>query len=650
MQEVHHKTKRGSMDYFYNLANELLKTKKTLKDIFFTSVINNKKYANRDVFIYEENGKKKSLKYKDYYKEVLKYASSLNKALDGIKKDSFVALKIANSIKWPLLFWGLVASGYKPLLINSILDKDSTEKLLRESDAKAIILNEDNSYAIKCINVKELTIRMEDFTPIWSNEVAFCTSGTTADSRIFVYDGEALTYQIYSAYCMPYETADIMYIGNIKLIAIIPFAHIFGFVAIFLWYTFFKMTIVFPINLAPCDLLDAIKKYKCTHIYAVPLFWNTIARKFDQELEKEDEKKQQLVNRFINYNNDVITVSEAGIAKSKFVRKIIQKKILGPQIVYCISGGSALSNETLRKINGLGYNLYNGYGMTEIGITSVELSPDVKQRNKGSVGKALTNVTYKLENNELLVKSPYLHKYRLINGTIEKQDVDKEGYFHTGDIASIDENGNVYIKGKCKDVIINSNGENIYPEEIESKFNLVDGIDSLALLNNEDKLILIIHLDPLEKNINLEKEVLEINNSLPLSFKVNEFFICKNELPINASLKIKRYALEEEFKKCKENFIPLARKEEISLDNFDDKKVNEVIQKLLDIFALELSVDKNKIGLNDNIILDLNGDSFSYMSIISHIENEFNIQIESEKIGKLNSVNEFASYILKHTN
>ncbi len=650
MQKEHHRTARGSMDFFYDIANDLLKTKKTLEDIFIISAVKCKKYSNRAAFIYEENGKKKTLKYKDYYKEVLKYASSLSKELNDIEKDSFVALKMANSIKWPLLFWGLLASGYKPLLINSILDKEATEKLLKEADAKAIIINEEKPYSIKSINVNKLTIRIENFEPIWANEVAFCTSGTTADSRIFVYDGEALTYQIYSAYCMPYSTADIMYVGNIRLIAIIPFAHIFGFVAVFLWYTFFKMSIVFPNSLTPNDLLSAIKKYKCTHIYAVPLFWNTVAKKFDQELVKQNEKKRQLVKRFIDYNNDVITVSEAGLAKTNLVRKIIQKKILGPQVVYCIAGGSALSRETLEKINGLGYHLYNGYGMTEIGVTSVELSPNVIQRNKGSVGKALTNVEYKIINNELLVKSPYLHKYRLIKGEKVVQDVDKESFFHTGDIASIDEEGNVYIKGKCKDVIITSNGENIYPEEIETKFNLVDGIENLALISNKDKLILIIQLSSTSKNENLLKDLLSINDSLPLAFKVNEFYISKSALPINSSLKIKRYELEDNFKNKSDDFVLLSNKEEIVTNNLDSKESKEVVNKLLDIFSLELSIEKEKINLNDHIILDLNGDSFSYMSIISDIENQFNIQIESEKIGKLNSINEFASCILKSKN
>ena len=650
MQKEHHKTKRGSMDYFYDLADKLLKTNRTLKDIFFVSTVENKKYGNKDAFIYEENGKTKTLKYKNYYKEVLKYAASLDKELKDVKKNSFVALKIANSIQWPLLFWGLLASGYKPLLINSILDIEAINKLLIEAGAKAILSNEDNSYIVKNINVKKIDIRIENFVTNWANEVAVCTSGTTSDSRVFVYDGETLTQQIYSAYCMPYTTSDIMYIGNIKLIAIIPFAHIFGFVALFLWYTFFKMSIVIPNSLAPSDLLNAIKKYKCTHIYAVPLFWNTVAKKFNEQLEKESEKKKQLVHRFMDYNNDVITISEAGIAKSKFVKKTIQKKILGPQIVYCIAGGSAISLDTLKTINGLGYHLYNGYGMTEIGITSVELSPDVMQRNKGSVGKALTNVEYKLKNNELLVKSPYLHSYRLINGKKANAEIDEEGFFHTGDIASIDEKGNVYIKGKCKDVIITANGENIYPEEIETKFNLLDGIDSLAIISSDNKLILIIYLSSLEKNKFLAKEIMDINDSLPLAFKINEFYIAKSELPMNASLKIKRFLLEEEFENNKEKFIPLSRNNDISLNDFDSKKIKEVSDKLLDIFSLELSINNEKIGLNDHIILDLNGDSFSYMSIIADIENEFDIKIESEKIGRLNTINEFASYILKNKN
>ena len=78
----------------------------------------------------------------------------------------------------------------------------------------------------------------------------------------------------------------------------------------------------------------------------------------------------------MDFNNDKITKSESGFASNKIVKSKVQKNILGKEIRFLIAGGSVLSRDTLETLNGVGYNLYNGYGMTEIGVTSVELSKD----------------------------------------------------------------------------------------------------------------------------------------------------------------------------------------------------------------------------------------------------------------------------------
>ncbi len=648
------KTSRGSMERLYIDIEKLINGEHKLKNILLLPAVFDKKRGNVPVFIYEENGKTKELKYKDYYQEVLKYAKSLNIILKNIDKNSFIAFKMNNSYKWPLIFWGLIFSGYRPLLINSILDKETTQSLINEGGAKAIISDDGNEYLVPSFKVNNIKILDSDYSPVCANEVALCTSGTTGQSRIYVYDGEALCYQIYAAYNMPNVTPDIMYEGSVRQLALLPFSHIFGLIAILLWYTYFKTTIVFPSSNSPEALINTIKKYKCTHIYAVPLFWDTLANKFNQQLAKESNRKISLVNKFMDYNNNVIAKSEAGVAHYNLTRRKIQKEILGDQIVYCISGGSSLSKDTLKTINGLGYHLYNGYGMTEIGITSVELSPNVKQRNRGSCGKALVNVEYKIENNELLVKSPYLHTYRLINGEKVDADIDKDGYFHTGDLALLDDEGYLFIKGKCKDVIILNNGENVYPDEIETKFKTVAGIDELTVLsikeNEQEKIALFFHLID-DANLNNVKIALEeINNSIALRMRVQKFVLAKNNLPINPSLKIKKYVLLEEYKTNKDAFINL-NNEMSSLDNSCQiEEARQIIDKVKQIFSTELNRDYDEINNNDHLIIDLNGDSFTYMSIIYQIEQEFNIHIPSEKLSKLNTVNDFASYILKNMN
>lgn len=644
---------RGPMDYFYNIAEQLMSTKKDMKDIFDT--FKAKEKQNKTYLIYEVNNKTIKITYLEFVNKVIEYAKNYQAILSNIEKGSFVGFKLPNSPEWLMSFWALLMIGYKPLLINSLIDKEGTEKIIKESSAKAIISNESFEYSIKRYN---LPISLDITLPLvvqWENEIAFCTSGTTGDSRVYIYNGQALCNQIYAAYDMPKYTNDIMYIGNtIRLITIIPFAHIFGFVAIFLWYSFFGMTLVFPNSLNPNDLVKCIKKYKCTHIYAVPLFWNTVARKFEIAKKSLSNKQKKIVEKMISYNNEEITATEAGIARFAFVQNKIKEKVLGKQIVFCISGGGNISKATMHTINGLGYPLYNGYGMTEIGVTSVELTFSALQRNKGSVGRPLHNVEYKIINDELLVKSQYIHVGRFSNGTRKDSLVDQDGFFHTGDIAYIDDQGFTYIKGKIKEVIINEDGENVYPDEIEAKFGVLDNVDSLSIISKEENeksiITLVLHLSKELNNDELKelnKQILNINDSLILSNRIKKVLISKNSLPINSSMKIKKFELVNEIINNSENFIEL--KDDVSLDDdfINNEKYCEVLKTIISICSNILNIEKNKIAPNSNIFIDLQGDSFSYMELIADVEEKFAITIPSEQIGKLLTPKDLTIAVMK---
>lgn len=643
------------MQIFFDEANRLLESNHTFKDIFDVHM---NLWPKRTAFIYEdENNKCHKVTYREYAHKAKQYGHALSKLIKD-PKESFIAIKMKNSPKWTYAFWGLFIAGYNPILINPILLDEDVEYLLNEANVKTIISDKDEKIAATCINVNNIELNEELDSKEFGTKVAFCTSGTTGKSRIFVYNAENIINQIYAAYCIPDTSDTVLYQKpDVKLITIVPLAHIFGFTAVFLWFTFFGRTLVFTKTIAPEEIVKMCKKYGVSHIFAVPLFFDRVAKSFTDEISKQSSKKQDIVKRFVAYNNKEISKTEAGLAASKLVRNKIQKQVLGNRVVHCIAGGSALSKDTLRTINGIGYPLYNGYGMTEIGVTSTELSPNVVIRNKGSVGKPLTGIEYKIENNELLVKSKQIHSETLVNGKLLPADIDENGYFHTGDIAEIDQGGNAYIKGKLKDVIISPNGENIYPDEIENKFKDIPGIDEISALglseNGKEKMILAIHVPnklTKEEIKDTESKLSEANSRLPISMQVQEFYLSINPLPTNASMKVMRYKLVDEIKNNPTAFVKLGRGSVASFEEFKEEDVKEVSSHIRDIVGDILNVDKNKIADSDHFIIDLGGDSFTYMSIIASIESELKIKIPTEMIGKLNTVNEFTLFVLKNRN
>lgn len=650
---------------FFSSASELLSTTKTFKDIFLAAT--DKKYKKNNAITYlNEKGKKESIRYKHYRDLAIKQASRLNYLLADTPFNSLVALKIKNNPEWPFIFWGLLMSGKRVLLIDGKLAKENTLNLLQKSNAVAIVTGDIFEYeGFKTINYHSLKETKENnkFVENWANEVVFCSSGTTGEVKLMIFNGENMCHQIASAISMPETTLDIMYREEINILAFIPFHHIFGFVAVFLWYTFFGKNIVFIKDNSPKEIMLTCQKCDVSHVYGVPLFWDNIAQNVIRKANLEGEKKAEIVSKMIAFNTHKISKDEAGMGASFLAIKSLQDRLLGHKIRFCISGGGYISSETLNTINGIGYPLYNGYGMTEAGVTSVELSLNVEDRLKGSIGRPLFGIEYALKDTstlhpntgELLIKSNITHVREIIDGVEQVPNL-IDGYLETGDIASVDERGFYYIKGRIKDVIINENGENIYPDEIESYFKEIAHISNLCVVGikkgrtNHETITCVLELNnDVDDDVLLEikKKTKEINDSLASEKKVNEFLISKDKLPLTASMKVKRFAVKELLKNKQDLFVSFDEKKEIKvIEGYSKEEIEPVNKIVRNLFAKTLLLPSVKINDNDHWINDLGGDSMSYIELVNSINETFKIVVPMEKYGVLVCVNDFVKEIL----
>lgn len=649
---------------FIDQYKALMETSMTMRDIYenFTTL-----HANNKCCVYfDEDDKIRSYTYSKYKDNVWFLAKRLSSVLSGVPAGSIVGLKLKNSPIWPLMFWAILMTGHPVLLIAANLQHDNTENLLKDADAKAIIANEEDEYNIPSFRVNNVRNADEDkyFTASWANQILFCSSGTTGNIKIMVMNGENMCHQIAAAANIPSKGTSLMHPGNIKILAMIPFHHIFGFVAVFLWFSFYGKTLVYPTTSSSSDLLKAIKKGKCTHVFSVPLLWDGIAQQLERTSAQQKQSKQELIKRMLAYNNHQISKEEAGFASTRFFNNILKNKLLGKQVEFCISGGGYLLPRTSSIINGVGYPLNNGYGMTEIGVTSVEQSPKVENRLLGSIGKPFAGVEYKLLPNEqakenegeLLVKSKTIHVEEIINGVRQKTPLDN-GYFHTGDIASKDKSGRYYIKGRIKDTIIGSNGENVYPDEIESYFRDVKHINNLAVFGfsdkNTEKIILVVDL---ENNVNsddlpsVKKDIDSINATLPNEKRISEAYIYKKNLPVANNMKVKRFVLKDELKSKPENFLSFdgktMGKTPVSFDGYNEKEVSSTIKEVKKLFSKTLYLPEYKIESNASWADDLGGDSMSYVTMVQELNSIFKISIPTDKYGKLLTVEDFTKEIL----
>ena len=638
-------------------AAELLNTSRQFSDIYRQIINKNRKNVYAEFF--NLNNKIKHYKYQKMDQNVKRFASFLRKKIKA-NDNSRVILKVANSPAWGEIFWAVLMSGFVPVLIDAKTPRDNVENLAKQANAVALISDDNHEYSLNKIRVDNILQSPNDKQVInkWANEVIFSSSGTTGDAKLMIFNGENFVYQICCSLDMGQESVDIMYpnkYGKVKILAMIPFHHIFGFVAVFLWYTFYGKTLVFPKSNTPSDILLICQKVGITHVYSVPLFWDSLALSVTRKFALQSEDKQKLLEKMIAYNLKELEFKDAGLAANPIVADKVKKMLLGNKVKYCISGGGYLSAETLRTINGLGYPLYNGYGMTEIGVTSVELSQDVKHRLLGQIGHPLHDVEYKInESGELLVKSPTIHIREIIGG-VEKDTLLDNGYFHTGDIVSEGEEGYL-IKGRMKDVIINANGENIFPDELEMYFRGLPLITNLSVLGTVSKdkalhedITLVLELDDkaTEEGIKeLEASIKAIK--LPHDAKIDNIYLAKNKLPIANNMKVKRFVIKKEIENGSSQFVLInAKKVSPKTRKLSEDAVKNILPVVRQLFSKVLVLPTFKIDDEDHWINDLGGDSMNYVELVQEIDHEFGIEIEEEKYGVLTCVNDFVEEIAR---
>jgi acyl carrier protein len=357
----------------------------------------------------------------------------------------------------------------------------------------------------------------------------------------------------------------------------------------------------------------------------------------------------------ISYNLKEIEYKDAGLAASPIVADKVKKMLLGSKVKYCISGGGYLSNETLRTINGLGYPLYNGYGMTEIGVTSVELSQDVKQRLLAQIGHPLHAVEYKIDDDgELLVKSPTIHIREIIAGE-EKDTVLDNGYFHTGDIVNKFETGYI-MKGRMKDVIINANGENIFPDELEIYFKDLPNVTNLSVLGvvNKDKalhedIVLVLELDDKTSEEALKELEATIKAiKLPHDTKIDAIYLAKNRLPMANNMKVKRFAIKKEIENGSNKYVLInSKKVSSKTRKLSEEAIKNILPPVRELFSKILVLPTFKIDDEDHWINDLGGDSMNYVELVQEVDRYFDIEVPEEQYGKLTCVNDFVEEIAR---
>lgn len=613
---------------------KLHQSKKKFKDIF--EII----HSDEDfVFAEKTNGYKiEKVTYGECKKYSYRMAEYLAHKIDS-PKHAFVGLMMDNSLEFINTFFGLLMLGYKPMLLNIRLGSELNNQIIDRLDIKYVVTDSDFFLNATTINVKNCNYQALDASTLvidWENEMAISTSATSLNVKICVYDGESIAEQIKNSdyICKTNSFIKEHHKGYLKQLAFLPFYHIFGLMASYFWFSFFGRTFVFLKDLSSDTIIKTIKKHEVTHIFAVPMLWNTVYKTLIKNVEKEDEKLIKKFYKGLALSNSLQSICPTlGLKIAAKLFKEVQEKAFGKTIKFMISGGSYIKQEVVYTLNGIGYPLFNGYGMSEIGITSVELAKKAKVRNQCSIGKPLPTVLYKIsENGHLLVKSKGICK-KIITMT-EEQTINKDEWFDTADIARVDKSGRYYIEGRVDDIVLTENGEKINPDLIEKNlsFSLVEKYAVMGLKkNDQDELSLILEIKNNLGQKKIDALVAEVEkNILSLEYPINNIYYTFDAISSPNAIKVSRKILSKWIENKKVTLVPFSEIKQSIL--FDETGLNEEVQqKVKKLFSELLMIEENKIGNNDHFILDLGGTSLDYFTLLIKVNEEFGVSIDNSK-------------------
>lgn len=374
------------------------------------------------------------------------------------------------------------------------------------------------------------------------NELAMInyTSGTTGFSKGVMVPYRALWSNIdFAQHVLPKEVK-----AGDSIISILPMAHMYGMSFEFLFEFITGCHVFFLTRIpSPAIIAEAFSRIKPAVIIAVPLIIEKIIRK------KVFPKIQ---------NNRMRMLLHMPVINKKVREKICDQvtQAFGGNFYEIIIGGAAFNKEVENFLHSIGFRYTVGYGATE--CAPIICYEDYKHFVPGSCGKAARNMMVKIDSpdpenvpGEILAKGPNVMLGYYKNEEATATTLDKEGWYHTGDLGTMDGDGNVFIKGRSKNMLLGASGQNIYPEEIEDKLNSLALVSESVVVQKGNKLIGLVHPDFDEaQSLNLGRNELEeimeqnrqeLNAMIPAYSKISEIRIHDEEFEKTPKKSIKRF-------------------------------------------------------------------------------------------------------------
>jgi long-chain acyl-CoA synthetase len=616
-------------------------------------------YPKNIAFHYFDDGWK-TLTYEEFSCRVGAVASYLKRK--GLKEGARAAILLENRAEWCSAYLAILMAGGVAVPLDSQLGPGEIRNLLENSESEFLFyggksaeqagislekLSDTTGRKVVSVNVDSAGYREiicnreagEQFPGRGFDDLAslIYTSGTTGKPK-----GVRLTHGNFCSDAEALIAAGIVTHED-NVLSILPLHHTYAFMCTFLVPVFLGASVTYPESLKGPDMMAAMRNREVSILIAVPQVLGIIRNGMMNKIRELPMAASRLllslhvVSGFLR--------RKLGINAGRIIFKSAHSA-LGRKFRFFASGGARLDPPVMEDLEAFGFIVLEGYGLTE--TSPVLTFNPFSKRKPGSAGKPLPTVRLRIVDpsedgeGEIAVKGPMVMEgyYRNSEATDE---VLREGWFYTGDIGKIDEEGYLFITGRKKEVIVLGSGKNIYPEEVERTYLNSPFIKEICVLGMEGEdgsetlhAVVVPDLDHARKeqvsNIRdrIKWEIKEASGGLPSYMRITGFSLRTEPLPRTRLGKLRRFMIGQELSGETEQ-VP--EKEKRMESEFTDETSRSVAGALANI------VGKNRsFKMEDNLELDLGLDSLSKIELLSALEKNFSLSLPEDFMSDIQSV------------
>ena len=505
----------------------------------------NVKRNPKTVFLVREN-----VTFEEMPELIKARATTLKKA--GVKPGDVIGLLSHNLPEFPITLFAIWYLGGTVLLLDTNLTPVEYDNMTERTGCKLVCAEKSFFYKSKNFEFFDIQTKDEDTDAklkpylLKDKDIATLsfTSGSTGQPKIvplshfnLISCSDNLEYL--NQWLKPGE----------MFYAFLPLYHVFGFAVGFLAPLHFGMGILLQSTINPNAIMADFAQYKPQVIPAVPKLWEIFRKKIIDGIKAK--KKWGLVS-FVMNNQKVLRAMGMGKLVDKVLNQI--RAIFGGRARLLVAGGAATKPEVEKFYTQLGMAFVQGYGMTET-VGPICCSKPLKKRVPYAFGAPMGDTEIQIRNKDedgigmLWVRGNQVLCGYLNNDAANKEAFDKEGFFCTGDLVSMDKNGELHFAGRKKQVIVLDSGKNVYPDELEGLFIEIPGVKSVAVFEHEINGKTVAYgVFSVEPDMTMEKLAAAVaeKNKKVASYKwVTHFAMTTDDLPVTSTQKIKHHVVRQ---------------------------------------------------------------------------------------------------------